>query len=68
VDLRGRKLQEAGEDCIMRSFTTCTLHQILLGCDQDKKDKIGGHVVRMGDKTEYKILIGKAKWRRPFGR
>jgi hypothetical protein len=23
--------REAGEDCIMRSFITCTLHQILLG-------------------------------------
>jgi hypothetical protein len=29
--LRGRKWQEAGEDCIMRRFITCTLHQILLG-------------------------------------
>jgi hypothetical protein len=27
---RGRKWQEAGEDCIMRSFITCTLQQILL--------------------------------------
>jgi hypothetical protein len=25
------KWQEAAEDCIMRSFITCTLHQILLG-------------------------------------
>jgi hypothetical protein len=24
-------LGKAGEDCIMRSFITCTLHQILLG-------------------------------------
>jgi hypothetical protein len=23
------KWQEAGEDCIMRNFITCTLHQIL---------------------------------------
>jgi hypothetical protein len=30
-NLRGRKWREAGEDCIMRSFITCTLHQILLG-------------------------------------
>jgi hypothetical protein len=28
--LRGRKWQEAREDCIMRSFITYTLHQILL--------------------------------------
>jgi len=25
-----KKWWEAGEDCIMRSFVTCTLHQILL--------------------------------------
>jgi len=31
LDLRRRKWQEAGEDCMMRNFITCTLHQILLG-------------------------------------
>jgi hypothetical protein len=31
VDPRGRKWWEAVEDCIMRSFITCMLHQILLG-------------------------------------
>jgi hypothetical protein len=30
IVLRGRKWREAGEDCIMRSFITCTLQQILL--------------------------------------
>jgi hypothetical protein len=30
LDLRGRKWHEAGEDCIMTSFITCMLHQILL--------------------------------------
>jgi hypothetical protein len=29
--LRGRKWQEAEEDCIMRSFITYMFHQILLG-------------------------------------
>jgi hypothetical protein len=28
---RGRKRQEAEEDCIMRSFITCMLHRVLLG-------------------------------------
>jgi hypothetical protein len=28
LDLMGRKWQEAGEDYIMKSFITCTLHQI----------------------------------------
>jgi hypothetical protein len=27
---RGKKWQENGEDCNMRSFTACALHQILL--------------------------------------
>jgi hypothetical protein len=31
LDLRGRMCWEAAEDCIMRSFITCTLHQMLLG-------------------------------------
>jgi hypothetical protein len=26
MDLRKRKWQEAGEDCIMRSFKSCRLH------------------------------------------
>jgi hypothetical protein len=29
--LGGKKWWEAGEDCIMRSLVTFTLHQILLG-------------------------------------
>jgi hypothetical protein len=28
---RRKGQEEAGEDCIMRSFIPCTLHQILLG-------------------------------------
>jgi hypothetical protein len=31
LELRGRKWWEAGEGCIMRSFITSTLHEILLG-------------------------------------
>jgi hypothetical protein len=30
VDVRGRKWCKAGEDCLLRSFVTWTLHQILL--------------------------------------
>jgi len=29
-DQKRRKCQEAGESCLMSSFITCTLHQILL--------------------------------------
>jgi len=31
VNLRGRRGREAREDCIMRIFITCKLHEILLG-------------------------------------
>jgi hypothetical protein len=31
LDLRGRNWQEAEEDCKMRSFIICLLHQMLLG-------------------------------------
>jgi len=29
LDLKGRKWQKAGEDCIMRGFTICTARQVL---------------------------------------
>jgi len=31
LELRGRKWQKAGEDCIVRVFVTFTLQEILLG-------------------------------------
>jgi hypothetical protein len=31
LDLRRRKWREAGEGCTVRSFITCSLHQMLLG-------------------------------------
>jgi hypothetical protein len=31
MDLKGKKWYEVGEDCIMRNFVTCRLHQLLLG-------------------------------------
>jgi hypothetical protein len=34
------KWREAGEDCLMRSFITCKLHQILLGY-KINEDKVG---------------------------
>jgi hypothetical protein len=41
MGLRGRKCREAGEDCIMRSFITCTLHQCYNG-GLIKNDDLGG--------------------------
>jgi hypothetical protein len=36
LDLRGRKWQECGKDCIMRSFINCTRHIILLGSSNQR--------------------------------
>jgi hypothetical protein len=41
LDLRGRKWQEAGEDCIKRSFIICAVHKVLFGA-QMKEDEIAG--------------------------
>jgi hypothetical protein len=57
MDITGWKRQEAAEDCIMRSFITCTLHQI-------NGDEIGGHVAHTGDmKHAYKILVRRPRRR-----
>jgi hypothetical protein len=37
-DLRGRRWRETGEDCIVRSFITCTLHQILIRWSNERLD------------------------------
>jgi hypothetical protein len=39
LGLKGRKWQVDGEDCIMRSFSTCSLQQV---DDQIKEDEMGG--------------------------
>jgi hypothetical protein len=58
LDLRGRKWQEAGEDCIMRRSITCALHQ-----------RGAGIVARMGEmRNSYSILVVKREGKRPLGR
>jgi hypothetical protein len=55
------KFRETGEDCV-RSFITCTFHQILSG-----RMRWAGHVARMGAiKNVYNILAGKHEGKRPF--
>jgi hypothetical protein len=49
LEVRGRKWREGGEDCIMTSFITGTLHKILLG-EQIKEDWMGEYVACTGEK------------------
>jgi hypothetical protein len=64
---RGRKWREAGEDCVMRSFITCTHHQILSGC-QIQENEMGGIRSTHEMRNVYKIVIGKPESRRALGR
>jgi len=59
---------EAGEDCTMRNFIICRLHQILLR-DQINGARWVGHVARMGEMRNcYTILVGKPEGKRPLGK
>jgi hypothetical protein len=59
MDLRGRKCQETGEDCIMRSFITCVpFTKYYMG--NEIKDKLGRTCSMQGEmRNMYKIFIGK---------
>jgi hypothetical protein len=63
------KRQEVVENCIMRSFITCTLLQALIRIIKSRRMRWAGHVARMGEKrTAYRILVGKPEGKRPLGR
>jgi hypothetical protein len=59
MDLKGRKLKEHAEDCIMKPFLIYSHHQIILGY-QIKEDEMGGacgmhgvekHIQNFGQKS-----------------
>jgi hypothetical protein len=66
LDLRGRKWwQEAREDCIMRSFITCSFHQLLLGwSSQGGWDEWG--ILRARERSAYRIWLKNLKGRDYF--
>jgi hypothetical protein len=68
LDLRGRKWQEAGEDCTMRNFITYTLHQIV-SCDQIIEDEMGRACSFHGrDEMCVQNLAGKTEGMRSLRR
>jgi len=65
LDLKGRKWWETGEDYIIRSFLSCTFHQILLQ-QSSKEDEMGGACSVHGrDEKHVQILVRKPEWKRP---
>jgi hypothetical protein len=64
--VRGRKWREAREDCIMRSFITCTLQEILIG---SKRMRWASHIARIrAMRNTYRILAVQHEGKRPRGR
>jgi hypothetical protein len=61
---RGRKWQEAGEDYMMMSFITCTLHKILLG-NEIEGDEVGGTCSTHGKYEKCIQNFGRNLKRRP---
>jgi hypothetical protein len=61
------KRQEVGENCIMRSFITCTLLQVQ--SDQVREDEMCRACSTNGEKRNaHRILVGKPEAKRPLGR
>jgi hypothetical protein len=50
-DIKGMTWQEAGENCIVKSFIICTLHKILLG--SIKKDEMSNMCSMHGRDEKY---------------
>jgi hypothetical protein len=69
MDLRGRKWQEAGEDCIMRSFITFFILPNIIRVIKSRTIRWAGNVARKGAmRYVYKILAGKPEEETPLGR
>jgi hypothetical protein len=56
----GRKWREGGEDHIMRSFVTCTLHQNIIRAFKSRRMRWAGHVTCMRDmRNAYNVFVRK---------
>jgi hypothetical protein len=70
LDIRGTKWQEAGEDCIMKNFLTCSYASPnMIRVIKLVKMRWVGYVARTGEmRNAYSILVEKPEGKRPFGR
>jgi len=65
LDLKGRKWRVYREDCIMRSFITCTLHKMI----KSRRMRRTVYVGTTGEvRNAHKILVGKPEGRTPLVR
>jgi hypothetical protein len=62
--LRWKKWREAGDDCIMRSFRTCSFKRNIVKVIKSRMIWVG-HVACVEEmRSVYKILVGKSKGKR----
>jgi hypothetical protein len=64
---RGTRRQGSGGNYIMRNLMICTAHQILFG-DKIQKNEMVGAGSTYGERSVYRILVGKPEGKRPLGR
>jgi hypothetical protein len=62
LGLRGRKMRKAREDCIMRSFITCTLRKYYQG-DKVKEDEMGRRCSTYGRDEKFIVNFCWKTWR-----
>jgi hypothetical protein len=61
--LRERKWQENGEDCVIRSFLTCTVHRIVNTVLKSRRTRWGRYVACITDMiSPFKILFRRLWW------
>jgi hypothetical protein len=67
IEIRGMKLQEAGENYnegLYNLYSSPYITAII----KSRKARWAGHVLRMSYENAYKILVGKPKGKRKLGR
>jgi hypothetical protein len=67
VDLRGRKWQEAGEDCAMRSFITCMVDENVVRVFVTRQIRWGSCSMYGKVRNVFKVLIAKPEGKRLMG-
>jgi hypothetical protein len=63
------ELCDVGENCIMRSFITCTLRPSIIRMIKSRRMRCAGYVASMEEKRNlYGILVAKLEGKRLLGR
>jgi hypothetical protein len=67
LDLRGTNEQDAGENCITRSFIICTSSPDIVRMVKSRKTRWAGHIARNERKRAYEALVRNPEGKRSLG-